>query len=245
MVQVVATLSDEPGTLSALLGFLKTRVNLIGTISYSVGRNKAIFSGFGRVLSRGVTASSLQGEMRKLLGVRTPKVWESREGLLVDRYHVGFQTGIAEAYLIFPARALSRAFERIVRTFGSGGKTIVYEEGLDYAKARSGIYRKMMGPHPERRIDELTAIVSALGYGKSEASFDRSRRTLRLISRECFECSTKTETGRECEFLRGMAVGIFSDLFGRELVCEEERCRQRGDKMCVFALRTTSNRPLF
>jgi len=245
MVHVVAWLSDEPGALASLLSAVKSQVNLISTSSYSLGENTAIFSGFGEVLSESITAQSLQGVTDKLPNVSRSQIWESKEGLLVDRFHTGFQAGIGEPYLILPARALSETFEGIVRTFGSGGQTILYEQGLDYAKSRSGIYKRITGDHPEGRLDDLTAIVGALGYGKSTATIEPSGKSLTLTSTECFECSTPTRTGRRCQFLLGMAVGVFGALFDKDLVGEETLCRQKGNEHCEFVLKAKDQQRLF
>jgi predicted hydrocarbon binding protein len=245
MVHVVAWISDEPGTLASLLGALKGHVNLANTSSYSLGGNSAIFSGFGEVLSDSITAQTLQGIAAKSPEVSSCQVWESREGLLVDRFHMGFQAGIGEPYLIFPAKGLSDTFEGIARMFGSGGQAILYDQGLEYARARSGLYKKIIGGHPERRLDDLAAIVGALGYGKSTAAIDPSGRVLTLTSTECFECSTPTQTMRRCRFLMGMAVGIFGGLFDKDLEGEETLCRQKGDNHCEFVLRAKDQQRLF
>lgn len=244
-VHIVANLSDEPGTLASLLTVLRAKVNLVGTSSYSTGDGSAIFNGIGKVNLSSDGAPSIQELASRSTGVNSCEVWESNQGLLVDRFHTGFKAGADEPYLMLPIRAISETFEGIVRTFGSGGSTIIYEQGLDYARARAGLYKKMMGPHPETRIDELTAIVGALGYGKSTASFSSSKDALKLTARECFECSTPTETRRTCSFLRGMAVGIFSSLFDKELECEETKCRHRGNDECEFVLTSKDKGPLF
>jgi predicted hydrocarbon binding protein len=242
---VVAWLSDEPGTLASLLSALKSQVNLVSTSSYSLGGNLAIFSGFGEVLSESATAEAIQGLTAKLPNVSGCQVWESRDGLLVDRFHTGFQAGVGEPYLIFLTRALSETFEGIVRTFGSGGQTILYKQGLNYGRSRSGLYKMMMREHPERRLDDLTAIVGALGYGKSTATLEPSGKAMTLTSIECFECSTPTRTGRTCMFQLGMAVGIFSALFAKDLVGEETLCRQKGNEHCEFVLKVKDQQRLF
>jgi predicted hydrocarbon binding protein len=43
----------------------------------------------------------------------------------------------------------------------------------------------------------------------------------------------------------GMAVGIFSGLFDKELVGEETLCRQKGDDHCEFVLRAKDQQRLF
>jgi len=243
-VFVVASISDKPGALAALLKVLSRRVNLVGTSSYSLGGDEAVFSGFGQVLSKRTTAQSLRSEVLKSAKARSCQVWSSRKGLIIDRYHTGFQGGIGEPYVVFPSRGLSDTFEGIVRVFGTGGSTLLYDLGLDYAKVRAPLYKKMMGAHPEARIDELAAIVTALGYGLSDASFGPDYGFLRLRSIECFECSSPTRLGRRCSFLRGLAAGIFGPLFDVDIVGEEPKCRNAGDDYCEFILKAKDGRPL-
>ena len=245
MVHVVATLTDEPGALASLLSALSSKVNLIGTSSYSKGGNRAIFSGFGRILSVNESAQSIRDSTSNLPNVHDCKVWDSKDGLLVDRFHTGFWAGVGEPYLMFPNKGLSETFEAVVRALGSGGEFMLYTQGMDYANVRGPLYKKLMGPHPEARLDELAALVGALGYGKSTASIDPSDMELKLTSQECFECSTPTLCKRTCSFLRGMAVGVFSSIFDKELVGAETRCRQRGHEECVFILTPKDQRPLF
>lgn len=243
-VFVVASIPDTPGTLAALLNVLSKRVNLVGTSSYSLGRNVAIFSGYGKVLSKGITAQTLQEEIGKSAKVRSCQVWMSNRGLIVDRFHMGFQTGVGEPYVVFPAKGLSDTFEGIVRTFGTGGETLLYNLGLDYAEARAASYKRMMGLHPESRVDELAAIVTALGYGASTATFEPGYQALRLTSKECFECSSGSVCRRKCSFLRGMAVGIFGPLFDVEMTGEETKCRNAGSDYCEFVLKAKDGQPL-
>jgi len=243
-VFVVASISDEPGALAALLAVLRKRVNLIGTSSYAMGNNTANFSGYGKLLSAKSSTQFLQKEIMASAKVHNCQVWESRNGLIVDRFHTGFQAGIGEPYVVFPNRGLSNTFEGIVKTFGTGGATLLYDLGFAYAEARSDLYKKMMGPHPETRIDELAAVVTALGYGLSSASFEPGYKALRLTSRECFECSTPSTCQRQCSFLRGMAAGIFGPLFGVDIESEETKCRNlRGDH-CEFVIRARDGQPL-
>jgi len=243
-VFVVASISDEPGTLALLLKTLSNQVNLIATSSYTLGNDMAVFSGYGRVLSKKTTAASLREHIEKTSKVSTCQVWMSEKGLIVDRYHTGYEGGIGEPYVIFPAKGISETFEGMVRVFGTGGSTLLYRRGLDYAKTRSGLYKKIIGPHPETRVQELAAIVSALGYGGSTATFDPEYSALTLTAKECFECSSGSEEKRTCSFLRGMAAGIFGPLFGVEIVSEEAKCRNLGDAYCEFVLKAKDGLPL-
>jgi len=240
-VQIVAKLSDEPGALASLLGLLGGKVNLVGTQSYSVEDDSAMFSGYGRLLN-GSRGQDIHDLASMSFAVRACQVWEDNRGLLVDRFHVGLQTASGEPFVMLPATALASTFEALVKTFGSGGETILYFQGMDYARARWEVYRKVLGPHPEQRFDDLAAIFSTLGWGDSTVFHDSGK--LRYVTKDCFECSVKTSCSRGCSFLRGMAVGIAQSVFRREMVCEETRCRQKGYSLCEFVVSAKDGAPL-
>jgi predicted hydrocarbon binding protein len=240
-VQVVARLSDEPGALASLLGLLGGRLNLVGTQSYSIEDGSAMFSGYGKILDDS-SAHDIEELSSLSHSVQACRVWESNNGLLVDRFHIGLQTASGEAFLMLPVTALASTFEELVRTFGSGGETILYSQGMDYAKVRWNVYKKILGPHPETRIDDLAAIFGSLGWGITTVRFESGK--LKYVTRDCFECSVKTSYSRRCSFLRGMAVGIGQNVFGEELICEETRCRQKGGDVCEFVLSAKDGTPL-
>jgi predicted hydrocarbon binding protein len=241
-VQIVARIADAPGTLASVLTALGEKVDLVGTSSYSAEEGTAIFSGFGRVLSESDDADSIEKHAVKSRSLHGCKVWESREGLLVDSFHHGLQTTSGEAYLMIPTMALASTFETLVKTFGTGGETILYYQGKDYAKARWELYRKVLGPHPENRFTDLTAIFTALGWGISTVKFEGGR--VSYVTKDCFECSVGTHNGRRCSFLRGMAVGTAEGIFGKEIICEETLCRLKGDDVCEFVLASKDDTPL-
>ena len=244
MVHVVAELSDKPGTLAMLLNALGGKVNLIGTTSYVTDRGTAVFSGFGRVLSKHDNAESIQMLLAKYHSVFACEVWESNDGLIVDRFHTGLETGLGEHYTMFPTSSLAKTFEEVVRVFGTGGSTILYLQGLDNARERLEGYRRILGPHPEKKIDEITSILEAFGYGTMTTSSDSYGWTLKLEVRDCFECSLGTDNKRTCEFLRGMLVGLYGGLFGKTVSCEETRCRLKGDKLCEFMIKANDGTSL-
>ena len=240
-VHIVAKLADEPGALASVLEALDARVNLIGTQSYSTEDGTAVFSGFGKLMDS-EDAHSIQKLASRSRSVKECQVWESKDGLLVDRFHTGLQTASGDPYLMLPAVALASAFETLVRTFGTGGETILYVQGVDYAKSRWEIYQKVLGPHPEKRFNDLAAIFGTLGWGESTVYFDSGK--LRYVTRDCFECSVATHSSRGCSFLRGMAVGIAQGVFKKELTCIETRCRQKGGDVCEFVVSAKDGSPL-
>jgi predicted hydrocarbon binding protein len=235
-VQIVAELRDEPGSLSTLLTELATRVNLIGTSSYSMEGNRAIFSAFGKILSPADNAQSIQQLGSSVSTVRSCWVWEDNQGLLVDRYHYGLQSLSGERYVMQPVAALGSTFDALVRIFGSGAEVILYNQGLEYAKSRWAGISKVFGPHPETRLGEVAALVRAMGWAEPTITYDPNTSEVRCVNTQCFECSAPLNDHRDCSFLRGMAAGLIEGMFGTQMNSEETRCIKKGDDVCEFVL---------
>jgi predicted hydrocarbon binding protein len=237
LVNVVAKIEDEPGALAAVLNVLRPQVNLVGTTSYSIPGHAAIFSGFGETISKHETAQSIQGTVARCPGVTSCQVWESRAGLLVDWYHTGIESGMGESYILMPTMALSSTFDEIVHTFGSGGEVILNLEGKKFAEARFALYKELFDNHMADRVNELSHIFEALGYGSSLITLDEPFSSVTISTYDCFECSGGTKNSRTCAFTKGVALGIFESLLKVELSCEETQCRLRGNRHCEFVLK--------
>ena len=243
LVNVVAQMEDEPGTLATVLHVLRPKVNLIGTTSYSIPDGAAMFSGFGETMSLEETPQSIQKEVSRCRGVTGCQVWESKGGLLVDWFHTGIESGMGEPYILMPTMALSRMFEEIAHTFGSGGEVILYLEGKKFAEARFKAYRDLFGQEMASRINELSHIFEALGYGESKIRLDETQGSVTIETHDCFECSAGTKSSRTCAFTKGIVVGIFEPLLRVPLEVEETRCRLQGNKYCEFELRRKQPSP--
>lgn len=237
LVHIVAKIRDEPGALAALLKGLAPMVNLLGSSSYGIGKGKALFSGFAETLFHTDSADSIRATLDELPDVLDFQVWEGQDGLLVDWFHTGIQSGNGESYIMFPSEGFSETFEQVMEALGkSGGDTLLFLEGKKFAEKRFGMYRKMLGPNPSSRVDEASRIFEALGYGRSTIKVEDSGKVVRLVKEDCFECSGSTRRGRTCSFTRGMAAGSFGALMGKELIGTETKCRLKGDKVCEFVL---------
>jgi len=236
LVHVVVKLRDTPGGLARVLEALGGLVDLIGTTSYRLKDGHAIFSGFAELVSEGETARSVKEAVAAVDGVAACDAWESRQGLLVDRFHTGIQSGNGESYILLPAAALAQTFAKVVQTLGSGGETILYLEGVNLAATRFETYRRMLGPEPVTRVEEASHIYEALGYGSSSITLEHSGRVVRLIQKDCFECSGPVKGMTSCAFMRGLAAGSFGAVLRKEMKSDEVRCRLRGDESCEFVL---------
>ena len=240
MFHVVARIRDVPGALAGLLTLLTTEVNLLGSTSYSIEGDSAIFSCFAEALRKSETPEEIQGLLAVSPWVLESKVWENKDGLLVDMFHTGVQVGSGEPYIMFPTAGMADIFEKLVRTFGSGGETILYEMGHTFGRDRFELFRPLLGPEPRTRVDDAAHIFEALGYGGSDITQNPDG-SIRMVVDDCFECTTPSEIGRSCAFRRGLAAGSFGALLNQETQCQETKCRSKGDKFCEFIITPRPN----
>jgi len=238
LVHIVAKIRDEPGALANLLKGLAPMVNLLGSQSYAIGKGKAIFSGFAETLFHTDSADSIRATLDELPDVLDYQVWEGNDGLLVDWFHTGIESGNGEQYIMFPTKAIAQTYEQVMEALGpTGGDALLFLEGKKFAETRFAMYREMLGPNPSSRVEEASKIFEALGYGLSTIKVEDAGKTVRLIKEDCFECSLQTHRGRTCSFTRGLAVGSFGALTGKELIATEIQCRLKGAKACEFVLK--------
>jgi len=235
LFHVVTRIKDVPGALAGVLNLLTTELNLLGSTSYSIEGDSAMFSCFAESLRRSETPEEIQRLLAKSPWVLESRVSESRDGLLVDSFHTGVQVGAGEPYIMFPSAGMDDIFEKLVRTFGSGGETILYELGRNFGNDRFELYRPLLGSQPRTRVDEASHIFEALGYGESTITQNPDGSILMVVD-DCFECFTPSVIGRSCAFRRGLAAGSFGALIGQEVQCQETKCRSKGDKFCEFIL---------
>ena len=233
LFHVVARIRDVPGALAGVLTLLTTELNLLGSTSYSIEGDSAIFSCFAEALRKSESPEEVQGLLARSPWVLESNVTESRDGLLVDTFHTGVQVGTGEPYIMFPSAGMSDVFEKLVRTFGSGGETILYELGRNFGHDRFEQYKPLLGPDPKARVNEAAHIFEAMGYGGSSITRNPDGSILMVIE-DCFECATPSDIGRTCAFRRGLAAGSFGALLGEEIVCQETKCRSKGAKFCEF-----------
>jgi len=233
LFHVVVRIRDVPGALAGVLTLLTTELNLLGSTSYSIEGNSAMYSCFAEALRKSETPEEIQDLVARSPWVLESEVTASKNGFLVDMFHTGVQVGTGEPYVMFPSAGMADVFEKLVRTFGSGGETILYELGHNFGRDRFELYRPILGPEPRKRVDEAAHIFEALGYGGATIT-QNTDGSIRLAVNDCFECAVPSDIGRSCAFRRGLAAGTFGALLGQEVQCQETKCRSKGDKFCEF-----------
>jgi predicted hydrocarbon binding protein len=243
-VHIAAELVDKPSVLAQVLSRLRSKVDFVGIATYSVGNNRTIFSGIGILKSASDSAQSIERLMSLPGLVRRSEVTGSKNGLLIDRFHTGLEVGTGEPCLILPTAVLASTFEAVVREFGSGGETILFNQGKAYAQARWAGLGRAFGPDPRTRLDDVAAMTGAVGWAIVEIKHTPGSNILECVNHECFECSGLTKGGHGCPFLRGMAVGLVESVYRTKVTSQETRCRKNGYDSCDFVMKTIDGRPL-
>ncbi|MGD0478170.1 MAG: V4R domain-containing protein [Nitrososphaerales archaeon] len=234
---IVARLKDVPGALSSVLELLRDHVNLVNSISYSMEDDGAIWSGFGKSLSKAET----EGKLEKLVK-RSPMVLEcevkgSDQGLLIDSFHSGIEVAPDRPAVVFPLVGVSRIYDHLARILGSGGETILLEEGSALGKS-SGQYLNTMLGHGrlDWKVKALLATYSVIGWGSASLEVEKPGARFRVRIRDCMECAGMGKDRKGCNLVRGCLTSAVSTLSGNEFKSEETKCRFRGDPFCEFLL---------
>ena len=234
---IVVRLKDVPGALASVLLLLRDHVNIVNSANYSLGDGNAIWSDFGKSLSKTETGRRLEKQIKRLPAVLECEVKESDHGLLVDSFHSGIEVAPGRPGIVFPIIGLARVYDRIVQTFGSGGETILFEEGLELGKSTGQYLNERLGHgRLDWRFKALLGIYRTYGWGIASLEVEKPRAGFRVRVSDCFECSGMGKDRKACGFVRGHLTGTVSALSGNEFKGEETKCRLRGDSFCEFLL---------
>ena len=237
LFHLVVGLEDVPGALGEVLDLLRAHVNLLGSISYSLGNGKAVWSGFGRAVSNSENAVSLEKLLLSSKVARECEVKESNEGLLVDSFHSGIETEMGESLILLSREGLSHMFGQVARQFGSGGEVLLYTQGHSLGEESARTFVRLLGAaNAAKMVGDLRPILSASGWGIPTRVSESPPGTYTLRMDDCFECSHGKEATKSCSFLRGYLEGSASAILGRPSSCQETRCRRSGDKHCEFVI---------
>jgi predicted hydrocarbon binding protein len=233
----VVRIKDIPGALNSVLEILRDRVDIIGSISYGLGDGSAVWSGFVRALSKADTEPKLKNIVKKSPMVIESIITGSDRGLLADSYHSGIEYGPSRAGVIMPFVGIARIFNHLTNIFGTGGETILFQEGSALGKASGQYINDLLGPgRLDWKVGALAAMYRTIGWGITTLKVDRPRFAYSVLVRDCFECVEGSESRKACWFLRGHLVSTLSTLSGAEFDGTETKCRLRGDPYCEFCL---------
>lgn len=236
LFQVIARISDKPGSLAALLNNLSAKLNLVGINTYALPDDTAMVVGFASSITGKEKAENLAEGIMKSKTVIHAEVREGNDGLLVDTFHNGILVG-DQNYLLLRRDSLSRVFEEIVKIFGTGGDALLYKEGQEMGHEDAKTFIRVFGSeHIAEQASYLTSILTAEGFGVFEPNLASKEALYGIRVAECFECAENRGFRRACNFLRGYLQAAGVTALGVELEAKETRCILRGDEECEFLL---------
>ncbi len=234
---MVVKIKDVPGSLSIVLSMLPDVIDLVDCVSYSLEDGTAIWSGFGRSLSPKETEESLKSLMMRSPLVLDCQVKESVNGVVIDSFHKGLEVAPNRPAMVLPVAGFSRICDHLARILGTGGETVLFEEGSALGKLTGRFLNEKLGKGKlDMRFMAALGMYRASGWGSLSIEVERPGSKFRVTAADCPECADAGRDRTECGFIRGHLVSLISMLASEEFKSEEPRCRLRGDKTCEFVL---------
>lgn len=235
-LQIVVRISSAPGSLKPVVDLLAKKVSMVGITAYTLDDGTAIFSAIAEALSPGETPSNLEKAIRGSGAVKDVEVHEGQDGLLVDTFHTGLVVAGKE-YLLMRRDGFNRVVDRMIGLFGSGGDTLLYEEGKAMGMDNAMSLSEELGSELDLALwPYLLKILTAYGWGtlEFEPGLTVAEGAIRVSN--CMECADASKVRTGCNFLRGYLEGGVEAATGVPFKSEEVECTLRGDKECVFHL---------
>jgi predicted hydrocarbon binding protein len=230
----VVKLSDAPGSYSAILNLLGPAVNLVGTTTYTLSDGTAMFSGFAEALSKRETPEGLERLILSSKAAMTAQVKEGIDGILVDTFHSGLEVS-GDEYLLMRKEGMAHMFDQVVKMLGSGGESLLYNEGKSLAEQNSGRMVQLLGVEKVReRSEYLASFLTAQGWGDITMKQGSRSGELVVTVKDCFESAGKVRFRKGCNFLRGYFEESAKITLGKEMTSVETACVIKGAVACEF-----------
>jgi len=143
-------------------------------------------------------------------------------------------TLLTESAFVFMQRVIH---EQMPEFTNYGFYEMGYRAGLDLSRTvrRAG--------DAEKAFRAFIETYRQSGYGNIEVvAFDFDKPEVLLRGRNLIEAAAARDSGifrtpRAVDhYSRGMFAGLFSQLLGKEVICEELSCQYRGDPACEFSV---------
>jgi len=244
LAQVVVKMNDEVGAMANVNALMATmKVDVRQSLTYSMPNEPyAIYNAFVSLIDPRVSLDQLVERLRQSVFVLDAQAFEGREGAVVDTisFPVNWQ---GRRVVILAQHAMAQMLEGIRSVLGSGADVILYELGTEYGRDLAGYFISKLGKeYLVRNYDYELNVLAATGWGIPElvgSKDDFPNMTIRLSS--CLECDGRNSRQAVCSFMRGFLTGVFGNIAGRTVHCEEPQCIAKGDSSCQFELHSGRN----
>ncbi|MBD3206243.1 hypothetical protein GF319_07860 [Candidatus Bathyarchaeota archaeon] len=137
--------------------------------------------------------------------------------------------------LVLPQKAFRGMSQEIVETFGTGGASIVFNEGLELGNYIIGMIPDELEENDEKMMF-IKNLLMATGWGILDFNGLNVKEISGLVSiKENAEASK--EHPHECHFTRGVITQILRLLLEQpDISIKEFKCQGEGEESCCFML---------
>ena len=241
LAQIVVKMKDTVGasaSVSALIASLN--VDIRQSLTYSRKKDAtAIYNAFVVLNDPMVSLEQLVQRVEQSPFVLEVHAFEGRGGAVVDT--LSFPVNWQDRRVVILAQpAVARMLDGIRSVLGTGGYVVLYELGIDYGKELAGYFTAILGEeYLVGNYDYWVNVLAATGWGIPDikgSKDDFPNMTVRFAS--CLECDGRSSRETVCSFMRGFLSGVFGNLSGHVVHCEESKCQAKGDSYCEFQIRS-------
>jgi predicted hydrocarbon binding protein len=239
VVMGVVELKDVVGALAdAVTVVAKMGLNLSFSKTFKLSGDKVAIWSFMGIAGPHADAESIEKALRGSPKVVSCEIQSSDRGLISNDLQFPLLIAEERRGILLSPRSLVSMFSRVTKLLGSGGKTLLYEEGEMVGRDWAMTIQQLVSKERARELEPMAlGVFSAMGWGKLQVlERDPASPWLVVSLEENFEAVGVNAAGPNCQFSRGMIAGGFSVLVGQVLPCVEAKCIAAGDDACVFVL---------
>jgi predicted hydrocarbon binding protein len=140
---------------------------------------------------------------------------------------------MTESALVFLQRVIHEGMPELIKY---GFYEMGYRAGIDLSETS-----RRSDEAPDAAFRYFIETFRQAGYGDMEViDFDLVGPEARLRGTDLIESAAARQSGIYrsprcvCHYARGMFAGLFSQLLGKQVICEELACQYRGEPACEF-----------
>jgi len=241
LAQMVVKIKDVVGSVADVNRITASlNVDIRQSLSYSVpDESHAVYSAFVEFKDKEVSPEELTRSLRRSKFVLGAEVAEGSDGLLIDTLEFPINWG-GRRMILLDQRAMGRMLEKIQTMFGSGGESILYEQGLAYGKGfMAAAFERVQKDYVMRIYEYCLSVLAATGWGRPQVLSSTDLRDFVIQLERCSECEGRTSARPTSNFIRGFISALFAALTEKEVDCVEVECVAKGDPHCKFQLHVT------
>jgi predicted hydrocarbon binding protein len=228
---------NDPNALASIASILSdSGITALGGFTSMNQETQRGLWGFFAETEKDVKAARLKQLIESSPFVISSNVVEGNEGIVVDTIHFPLKLNSGETMILVRREIFSDMFNRLGEIFGTGGETIVFEEGEATGESDAKRLIQVFGKDlAQQSVPELSNLYLTLGWGRPElVRFNAIPFSATMRLYDSFECTGQKSTKPHSHFIRGHMTGLITVLFQKKVECIETKCVALGDLFCEF-----------